>query len=81
MFTTEEEQKAEEEAEKGLMKQWDEQMNDFFPEKMLTLDIFGKSDEVFYHDVSEGQRLNIRGAYFTGDPTNQDRQLDFYILD
>jgi hypothetical protein len=51
---TEEELLAEEEAEKGLMKQWDEQMSDFFPEKMLTLDVFGKSDEVFYHDVVEG---------------------------
>ena len=56
-------------------------MGDFVPEKMFSVDIQGKSDEVFCHDVKEGETPTmLRGAYFTGSGTG-DSSIDFYILD
>lgn len=37
------------------MKQWENQMDDFIPERIIQIDLFGKTDEVFYQDVAEGE--------------------------
>lgn len=41
-------------------------MNDFIPERIIQIDLFAKTDEVFYQDVAEGELISIKGAYFTG---------------
>ncbi|TNV72284.1 hypothetical protein FGO68_gene8197 [Halteria grandinella] len=48
---------------------------------MLSMDLPAKSDEVFLQDVAEGEKLQFRGAYFTGNTQNSDKaQIDFFIL-
>lgn len=57
-------------------------MSDFIPEKMLSMDLFAKSDEVFLQDNPEGGKLQFRGAYFAGSDRLSDKPvIDFFILD
>ena len=63
------------------MKQWENQMDDFIPERIIQIDLFGKTDEVFYQDVAEGEQISIQGAYFTGSKNEEKPRVDFFILD
>lgn len=45
------------EEDEKLMKQWEDQMADFIPEKMLSMDLAGKTDEVW---------ANMLGIKFIG---------------
>jgi hypothetical protein len=68
--------------DEGIMKAWELDMADFYPEIMLSVDLLAKSDEVFCHDVKEGQQPTMRGAYFTGGENADDHpEIDFFILD
>jgi hypothetical protein len=41
----------------NIMAQMEKEMQDFLPEKMLSMDLPAKSDEVFLQDLPEGQKL------------------------
>ena len=49
----------------AVMKTWEVEMGDFIPDIHFNTDLKGKSDEIYYHMVKEGQEFNIRGAYFS----------------
>jgi hypothetical protein len=49
----------------AVMKTWEMNMGDFVPDIHFSTDLKGKSDDVYYHLVKEGEELNIRGAYFS----------------
>lgn len=66
----------------AVMKKWESEMTDFIPQIHFSTDLNGKSEDVYYHEVKEGQSQNIRGAYFSGNKQGQDKgTIDFFILD
>ena len=56
-------------------------MGDFIPDIHFNTDLKGKSDEIYYHMVKEGQEFNIRGAYFSQNKKGDKGTIDFFILD
>jgi hypothetical protein len=65
----------------SVMTQMEKEMADFLPEKMLSMDLYAKSDEVFLQDLKEGENLQFRGAYFAGNIKEADKaHIDFFIL-
>jgi hypothetical protein len=67
----------------AVMKKWESEMAEFLPQINFNTDLSGKSDDVYYHFVEEGQPQNIRGAYFSGDKKfgQEKGTIDFFILD
>jgi hypothetical protein len=47
------------------MAQWDEQMSDFEPSDMLTVNIASRTDDTFYENIVEVPS-KVRGAYYIG---------------
>jgi p24 family protein beta-1 len=67
-----------EEESMELMKEWDEKMQGFVPEDMMTFEIGGRAEEEFYENV-DVVPSSIRGAWFLASDNSKD--IDFVILD
>jgi len=65
----------------SVMKLWEVEMGNFVPDTHFSTEIKGKSDEIFYHYVNEGEELNLRGAYFSTSKKDDKGAIDFFILD
>ena len=71
---------------KAMMEEWDEHMNDFVPEDMLTFELNPREEISLHEFVPEdlqSESLYIRGAYFVNaQKSGEEKQLiDFFILD
>lgn len=61
-----------------LMKEWDEKMQGFVPEDMITFEIQARGEEEFY-EVIDIVPSTIRGAWFLASSNSKD--IDFTIYD
>eukprot|EP01017_Pseudomicrothorax_dubius_P038836 TRINITY_DN587_c0_g2_i1.p1 TRINITY_DN587_c0_g2~~TRINITY_DN587_c0_g2_i1.p1 ORF type:complete len:291 (+),score=100.22 TRINITY_DN587_c0_g2_i1:177-1049(+) len=61
-----------------LMEQWNTHMSDFTPSDMVTFELPGNEEEVFYEKI-DTVPSRIRGAYFVSSSENSD--IDFVITD
>jgi emp24/gp25L/p24 family/GOLD len=62
------------------MRQWEQDMADFVPDKLLKFDLLGKKDELLFEEVGEGETAVIRGMYLVGDKKDINSLIDFYVL-
>lgn len=64
--------------QKSIMDEWDENMADFEPADMLTIQIASRAEEVFYEDIVTSP-TRVRGAWYIG--SGDKKVLDFWIID
>mmetsp|Transcript_31954 Transcript_31954/g.71817 ORF Transcript_31954/g.71817 Transcript_31954/m.71817 type:complete len:251 (+) Transcript_31954:53-805(+) len=69
------------EATGGLVEEWDQHMEGFTPELLLTFPLPGRSDEFFYEDIPENSPpILIRGGFFAS-AAEETSTVEFSITD
>lgn len=64
----------------GLIGEWEQFMEGFQPELLLTFPLAPRSDEFFYEDVPEGPPVMIRGGFFAS-AAEETSSVEFSITD
>mmetsp|Transcript_50516 Transcript_50516/g.101601 ORF Transcript_50516/g.101601 Transcript_50516/m.101601 type:complete len:259 (-) Transcript_50516:194-970(-) len=64
----------------GIIGEWDQFMEGFQPELLLTFPLAARSDEFFYEDVPEGPPVLIRGGFFAS-ASEETSSVEFSITD
>ena len=63
--------------QKSIMDDWETYMADFEPEDMLTINIAGRREEIFYENIIKTPSF-VRGAYYIG--SGDKKTIDFWVV-
>eukprot|EP01067_Filipodium_phascolosomae_P002353 Filipodium_phascolosomae@DN2375_c0_g1_i1.p1 len=67
------------EEDASLVELWDQHMQHFLPDLLVTFSLAARTDEYFYEEVETDEPLLVRGGYFvSGDDDSAD--VDFQVL-
>merc|ERR1712242_158293 len=64
----------------ALIDEWDQHMEGFVPELLLTFPLPSRTDEFFYEDIPEGPPVLIRGGFFAA-ASDETSSVEFTITD